>query len=110
MNIIQEKETRAYAIKLLAKEGEKIVGRAYIYILWNDLHEEPFALLEDVFVEEDSRGKGYGTQLVHAAIEAAKEEKCYKMVGEARHTKKDVQEWYKKLGFRDHATMFRIDF
>lgn len=110
MNIIKEKQTRAYGIKIQAREGEKILGRAYVYILWNDVHEEPFALLEDVFVKEDVRHKGYGTKIVKEALELAKKTGCYKIIATTRDSKPAVQAWYQRLGFHRHAAGFRKDF
>jgi len=42
-------------------------------LIYNDLHPEPYGLLEDVFVEEEFRGQGIGKSLVRAVIEKAKE-------------------------------------
>ena len=60
MNIALNKENKSYAIKVTAEEGGKILGWAYLYIMFNDLHKEPFGFLENVFVEESKRGKGVG--------------------------------------------------
>ena len=41
----------------LVREGRE-VARAHVYLMTNNLHDHPFALLEDVFVDESARGKG----------------------------------------------------
>ena len=41
--------------KISAREEEKEIGRTYLYFLYNEIHSEPFALIEDVFVEEEYR-------------------------------------------------------
>ena len=109
MEIKLKKEERAYAIKLTAEEGGKIFGHAYLYILYNDLHEEAFGLMEDVYVEKGRRGEGVGTRLVDAVIKEARERGCYKLLGQSRYSKEDVHKLYIKLGFKDHGKNFRMD-
>lgn len=76
----------------------------------NNLHEEPFGLLEDVFVEEEFRGQGLGTQLTKAVIEGAKKHNCYKLICTSRHSKIEVHKLYQRLGFKNHGLEFRMDF
>src|SRR3989344_1518189 len=109
MDIKYKKENKSYAIKVTAEENGEILGRAFLYVMWNDLHEEPFGFLEDVFVEEKTRGKGVGTKLVNAAIAEAKKQKCYKIICTSRYTSAKVHDLYMKLSFKDHGKEFRID-
>ncbi len=110
MNILKQEERKAYAVKCTAEEGGKIVGRAYLYVIFNDLHEEPYGLLEDVFVNEEFRGKGVGGELVRAVVEEAKARGCHKLICTSRHGKEDIHAWYKSFGFVDHGVEFRMDF
>jgi len=106
-----KKETiPAQGIKLIICENKKEVARAFIYLLKNDQHEKPFALLEDVYVDETKRGKGLGTQIVKEAIKEAKEHDCYKLICTSRYEKPQVHTLYKKMGFEEHGKEFRIDF
>ncbi len=98
------------AIKFTAAEDGKFAGRASLYIIFNDLHEEPYGLLEDVFVDEAFRGRGLGTELVKKVIAEAKGRGCHKLIGTSRHSRKEVHEWYKGLGFQDYGLEFRMDF
>ena len=92
----------------LCREGKEI-ARAYLFLMYNDIHPEPFGLLEDVFVEETYRKQGVGTELVHKVIMAAKEKKCYKLICTSRHSRPQVHAWYGKLGFKDYGKEFRMD-
>lgn len=92
----------------LTKNGKEI-GRAFLYILRNDLHDTPFGFLEDVFIEEKFRGQGHGEKLVKAAIAEAKRQGCYKLIGTSRYARERVHEFYKKLGFADYGKEFRIE-
>jgi len=107
---IEKQQINTAGIKFFAKEDGQIVGRAYLYILKNDLHDQPFGFMEDVFVEEAFRKHGIGKQLVEAVITEAKEQGCYKLVCTARYEKPEVHSFYKKFGFTDHGKEFRVDF
>ena len=88
----------------------KEIARVFLYVMKNDLHEEPFGLIEDLFVNESSRGKGLGTKLVNEVISAAKELQCYKVLATSRLTREKVHGFYKQLGFKNYGIEFRIDF
>lgn len=85
-------------------------ARAYLYLMHNDLHTEPFGLLEDVYVEESKRGSGIGSSLVQEVIAAAREAGCYKLIATSRHSRPLVHDLYRELGFKDHGLEFRLDF
>ncbi len=110
MDIRKEVKKEAFCIKFLAEESGVAVGRAFLYLLYNDLHEEPFALMEDVFVDSEFRGKGIGGQLIDAALAEAKKQGCYKVICTSRNAKEDLHKWYEKKGFVKHGFEFRIDF
>jgi GNAT superfamily N-acetyltransferase len=109
MNINKQKIDRSFAIKLTAQDGDATVGRAYLYLIYNDLHEEPYGLLEDVFVEESHRGKGLGTDLINRVIAEAKEQGCYKLVGTSRESRPEVHKMYEGLGFDKYGFAFRLN-
>jgi len=103
----KEFETRAIKLELI-EEG-KIIGRCFIYLIKNDLHEEPYCLLEDVFIEEKFRNKGYGRYLVEKAIEISKSLGCYKIIATSRFERDYVHRFYEKLGFKKFGYEFRMD-
>jgi GNAT superfamily N-acetyltransferase len=87
----------------------KIIGRAFLFLVYNDLHPKPYGLLEDVFVEEKYRGKGIGKELVKKVIEKAKELGCYKLIATSRFERENVHQLYENLGFKKWGYEFRID-
>ena len=109
MNINSSKENKSYAIKVSAEEGGIVLGSAYLYIMFNDLHKEPFGFLENVFVEEEHRGKGIGSELVNTAISEAKKQNCYKIICTSRYESSKVHSLYEKLGFKDYGKEFRMN-
>jgi|ERR1051326_1729375 GNAT superfamily N-acetyltransferase len=110
MEFKKNKLTDTYAIKITAEDGDKQIGRLFLYVLKNDLHQEPFGFLEDVFVEEEYRKHGIGSQLVKMAIEEAKAQGCYKLIGNSRTFAGAVHKFYEKLGFKKWGFEFRMQF
>ena len=107
---IQQKNLTATGIKLFITKNGKEVARASIFLIKNDLHPEPYALLEDVYVDEDQRGTGLGKQIVNAAIAEAKKQGCKKMIGTSRYSRPKVHQFYINLGFQDYGKEFKIEF
>jgi len=104
-----EKEVTTKGIRISLTIDGKEVGRARIYLIKNDLHDQPYALFEDLFVEKEARGFGYGTKIVEKVIEMAKKYNCYKLIGTSRYERKRVHELYERFGFKDYGKEFRMD-
>ena len=107
---IQKKEILTKSIKFSVVENGQEVGRAFLCILKNDIHDKPFGLMEDVFIFEKFRGQGIGTKLVKKVIEEAKNRDCYKLIATSRNSRPLVHDLYLKIGFDDWGKEFRIDF
>ncbi len=107
---IERSAARCEGIRLSIARDGKEAARAYLFVMWNSLHEAPFGLLEDVYVDETLRGQRLGTAIVEAVIAEAKARGCYKLIATSRYTRPKVHELYARLGFRDHGKEFRIDF
>ena len=110
MITITEEEVVVMGIRIsCANMNREEVGRAYLYILKNDLHEEPFGLIEDVFVNEDFRCQGVGKFLICKALKIAAEHHCYKVIATSRKERQEVHKLYKKLGFEKYGIEFRVN-
>ncbi len=109
MNLeINKKAIKAEGIKFFIEEEGREVARAFLYIMNNDLHKEPFGLLEDLFVDESLRGQGIGTELLNMVIAEAKNQKCYKLVATSRHERQIVHKIYEKAGFKNFGIEFKM--
>lgn len=108
---MEQRELVAFGHLFFEVRGGREVGRARLYLIENDLHDRPYGLLEDVWVDERYRSEGIGGRLVQAVIAKAKEQ-CYKLVATSRNdgTRDEVHDWYKRLGFTEWGTEFRMDF
>ncbi|HLD39626.1 MAG TPA: GNAT family N-acetyltransferase [Candidatus Nanoarchaeia archaeon] len=97
-------------VKIIIEEEGQPIGRGFLYVLTNDLHSAPFGFIEDVFVDETFRGRGFGEKIVTALIEEAKKNKCYKLICTSRFSNERAHHLYEKLGFKKHGNEFRMDF
>lgn len=102
-------KTDSIAVKITAHEDGQQIGRVFLYVLQNDLHDRPFGFLEDLFVEEAFRKQGVGSRLIQAAIQEAKARGCYKLIGNSRTFAGAVHKFYERLGFKKWGFEFRMD-
>ena len=109
MNFNKETIEGLRGIKITVEKDSKIVGRVYLYLINNDLHEKAYGVLEDLYVDEEYRNKGIGQQLVEAVIAEAKKQNCYKLISQSRYSRLNVHNFYKKNGFKDYGKNFRMD-
>ena len=96
-------------IRFSLNKDDREIARAHLYLLKNDLHEEPLGYIEDVFVDGEFRKKGYGTKIMKDLIEEAKKQGCYKLVATSRHSRNNVHSLYENLGFVNFGLEFRMD-
>ncbi len=107
---IKKKEISASGVKFYVELNGKEAGRAYLYVLTNDLHRRPFGFMEDVFVDETLRGQGIGSRLVKKVMEESQNRDCYKLICTSRYAKPRVHDLYMSLGFKKQGEEFRMDF
>jgi len=105
---IKQKIINVQGIKLFIEDNGEEIGRAYLYIMRNDLRQEPFGFMEDVFIDERYRSKGLGKRLVKELIETAKAKGCYKVVATSRYSRDNVHQLYEKLGFKNFGKEFKM--
>jgi len=103
-------QTKAFRLCIKDDNSKQEMARAFIFLIYNDLHERPYALLEDVYVSEQFRSKGLGKKIVKQAIEKAKELNCYKILATSRQARKLAHKMYLDLGFTEHGKVFRMNF
>lgn len=108
ISIIQ-RESSTGSIRLSAQEEGKEIGHAYLYLIQNDLHKTPYALVEDLGVNEVCRGKGVARMLMLELHRLAKESECYKIIANSHEKRDAAKALYTSLGYRTHATEFRLD-
>ena len=104
---IQTHGHQTVGIKFYIADEEVEMARTYLYFLQNDLHEEPFGYIEDVFTHAEYRGNGYASQLLDEVVVYAREYGCYKLI--LVTSKKELEGWYSRHGFIKKGIEMRID-
>ena len=95
----------------VVEDAGRIVGTACLIIVPNLSHEgTPYALVENVVVNEPQRGAGYGELLMRHAMAEAQRAGCYKLSLTSNKQRADAHRFYQRLGFRAASEGFRIDF
>ena len=95
----------------MVEDAGRVVGTACLIVVPNLSHEgTPYALVENVVVDEGQRGAGYGELLMRHAIAEAQRAGCYKLVLTSNKQRADAHRFYQRLGFRVASEGFRIDF
>ena len=107
--VIIKTKTHPGGLKITISNDKKIIGSLYLYFLYNDLHREPFAFIENVNIGLEFRGQSFGSKLINEAIKLAKEKNCYKIICTSRNSRELVHRFYIKCGFKDYGKEFRLD-
>ena len=85
-----------------------MIGTAALIVVPNLGHNgSPFALVENVVIDESARGQRHGDALMRYIIELATAAGCYKVVLTSRKFRKDAHRFYERLGFTATSEGFR---
>jgi GNAT superfamily N-acetyltransferase len=106
---ITKEKIKAEGYRLSLKEKGKEIARCRIYFLHNDKHKEPFTCVEDLFVDEVERHKGYGKKLQQKVLDESIKSGCYKITANTRKSNEIAHLFYESNGYRLHGDEYRID-
>jgi GNAT superfamily N-acetyltransferase len=103
--------TKNFSKVLLAEEEGKPVGFALYFFNFSTFVGNPGLYLEDLFVEPEYRGKGYGKKLFVELAKIALEENCGRMEWSVLNWNTPAIEFYKSLQAKpmDEWTVYRLD-
>jgi len=99
----------AEGIRIGVITGEREIGHVYLYFIRNDLHQRPYAYMEDLGVVDDMQGRGIGKLIVRKFLEKAREFGCYKVVCTSRYARLHVHSLYEEMGIKNSGFSFRIN-
>jgi GNAT superfamily N-acetyltransferase len=85
---------------IVIEEGGELVATCNISIIKNLTRGlRPYGLIENVVTHKDYGKRGYGTRMLHKAIEIAKENDCYKVMLMTSSKSEDTLRFYEKTAF-----------
>ncbi|MGH7948081.1 MAG: GNAT family N-acetyltransferase [Candidatus Binataceae bacterium] len=86
---------------LIAKTGGRIVGTTHVIVVPHLGHGlRPFAVVENVVVDESCRTSGVGRALMAAAGRIARRHRCYKLSLTTNLKRRGAHRFYERLGWR----------
>jgi GNAT superfamily N-acetyltransferase len=94
----------------VATIGGAIVGTFALLVMDNLAHVgAPSAVVEDVCVDEQLRGRGVGKAMMQHAMKVATDCGCYKLTLSSNIVRTRAHDFYRSLGFEQHGLSFRVD-
>jgi GNAT superfamily N-acetyltransferase len=94
---------------VVAEDREMVIGSLEILVVPNLSHKGlPWALVENVIVDESRRQAGVGRKLMEYAISRAKQAGCYRISLSSNNSRKDAHRFYEALGFKGSSIGFRL--
>lgn len=83
------------------EEDGKLVSSCTMSVIKNLTRGgRPYALIENVVTDFDYRKRGYATAILRKAVEAAKENNCYKVMLLTSKKEESTLRFYEKAGFK----------
>jgi len=95
---------------LVAEDDGRITGALVLVIVENITRKgTPYAIIENVVVDEGARGRRHGEALMERAIAEARRAGCYKVSLTSNKRRSEAHRFYERLGFVQTHEAFRID-
>ena len=101
---------RPYAEVLLAETEDGAAGFALFFHNYSTFLGKPGIYLEDIYVDPDKRGHGYGKALLLKIVELAAERGCGRVEWSVLNWNKPSIDFYESLGAKpqDEWTVYRL--
>ena len=94
---------------IVSEDGGEVVGSLVLIVVPNLSHSGlPWAIVENVIVDQSRRGKGFGWDLMKYVEARAKEAGCYKAQLSSDNSRQEAHEFYRSLGYQATAQGFRL--
>lgn len=88
-------------------ENDTILATCYLNIIPNlTRNASSYAIIENVVTDADNRKKGYGQQVVKAALDCAWKLGCYKVMLQTGSQRESTHRFYRSCGFIARKTAY----
>lgn len=99
-----------YRIYVVVDEAGRIAASYALLVMDNIAHNgAPLSIVEQVAVAASHQGRGFGTLMMHHAMERSRERGCYKLALSSNVRFERAHAFYDKLGFTRHGYSFVVD-
>lgn len=103
---IKERLNNEDSVIFLASDGGDPVGFTQLYPSFSSVSMKRIWVLNDLYVTENGRGKGFGESLVRTAIAFAEETNAKGVLLETSTENSTAQSLYEKIGFIKETNYF----
>ena len=103
---IKERLTNKDSVIFIAYEEENPVGFVQLYPSFSSVSMKRLWILNDLYVKETVRGKGYGEKLINTAIDYAVNTGAKGLLLETAEDNCSAQRLYEKIGFTKESNYF----
>ena len=99
-----------YRLYVVIRDGGPPLGTYVLLVMDNIAHDgRPLAIVEQVVVTQEQKGKGLGKFMMQHAMDEARKVGCYKLQLSSHTRFKDAHAFYDRLGFIRHGYSFYVD-
>jgi PhnO protein len=105
-NIFEDDLSTNSRMYIVAKMNGKFVGLCTLFFR-NDLRYGKVALIDELVVDENSRGNGIGTKLLEKATEIARSSNCYRLELHSNIKRIEAHKFYEANGFEKSSYYFK---
>jgi GNAT superfamily N-acetyltransferase len=94
---------------IVAENEGEIIGVLHFTVRPTCMHEGSSALVDELVVDRNHRGRGTGQRLIEAAARRARTLGCVEMEVSTQRGNRRAREFYKELGFWEIGVLFEMD-
>ncbi|KJC52318.1 GNAT family N-acetyltransferase [Bradyrhizobium sp. LTSP857] len=106
---LDELQTYRGSVALIGTTGSSVVASSTLVVIPNLTRGgRAYGLIENVVTHAAFRGRGYGKQVLQAAVAAAWQAKCYKVMLMTGSKKPSTLAFYTSAGFEQSKTGFQV--
>jgi GNAT superfamily N-acetyltransferase len=106
---LQELQTLRGSAVLVGLAGNSVVASCTLVVIPNLTRGgRPYGLIENVVTDAAFRGRGYGKQMLQAAVTAAWQADCYKVMLMTGSKQPSTLAFYSAAGFEQSKTGFQV--
>jgi len=113
LDLAAERLTELQAVRgsavLIGLNGNSVAASCTLVVIPNLTRAgRPYGLIENVVTDAAFRGRGYGKQMLEAAVTAAWQADCYKVMLMTGSKKPSTLAFYASAGFEQSKTGFQV--
>lgn len=91
---------------IVGEIDDKIIGFCSLTVKNNLWQAGNLGHIDELIIDNEYRGKGYGKTMIDAISEIAKKEKCKRVELDTAFHRKDAHRFYESIGYENRAYLF----